>query len=344
MGCGAASAPQHEPSRPTPRSEAPRSFRELPSDASFADLATAARTLDQRRDQESDSGCLVRVSRTALNLEADLAVAVRPLPTPPPSLEEHLARAPGSVRVLTRFGTYGTHESELALVAINTTLPPSRGVALSLFLTSRGLYARRSDEPHGERDASRIDWVLEHIDWSAFDLVAVTASATTPVRVLAELLEQLPASMAGRIALAVALEPGTRLPEPPATIVVGHIAALCPDGLPELGESDPIGDLSPTQIRRGLGPLERAAELCVGTNAGRGAGGGLVSIAVRISPTGQVSDACMIEDATEDPSLRACIVDAARELVFDPPGFFVDFALPMRLLPGRSQRQTPICH
>jgi hypothetical protein len=285
----------------------------------------------------------LRVSESDVALAADLAVAVRPLPTPPRDLEAHLQRTLGPVRVLTRFGAYGAGESELALVAMNTTLPPSRGVALSLFLTSGGLYARRSDEPFGERDASRIDWVLERIDWSAFDLVAVTTSASTPVRVLAELLARLPSSMAGRIALAVALEPGTRLPEVPPTLDVESDVALCLDGLPELDESAPIGDLPPSRIRSALGPLERAAELCVGMSSGRGAAGGLVSIAVRIAPNGQVSDACIMEDATDDPSLRACIIRAARELIFETPGFFVDFALPLRLLAGRSQQQTPIC-
>ncbi len=345
VGCGASAptrdSPHHEP-RP-PSEETPRSLRELPRDAHFADLATAARTLDQRRDQESDAGCLLRVSESTLGLVADLAVAVRPLPTPPRDLETYLARTLGPVRVLTRFGAYGAGDAELALVAINTTLPPSQGVALSLFLTGGGLYARRSDAPFGERDASRIDWVLERIDWSDFDLVAVTASASTPVRVLAELLSHLPSSMAGRIALAVALEPGTRLPEAPTMVDAEQGVALCLDGLPELDETAPIGDVPPSQIRRALGPLERAAELCVGTSLGRGAAGGLVSIAVRISPSGRVSDACIMEDATGDPSLRACVVRAARALVFEPPGFFVDFALPMRLLAGRSQHQAPIC-
>ncbi|MDQ3033968.1 MAG: hypothetical protein M3Y87_16245, partial [Myxococcota bacterium] len=69
----------------------------------------------------------------------------------------------------------------------------------------------------------------------------------------------------------------------------------------------------------------------------------LVAIAVRIAADGRVREACVMEDATGDPSLRACLVRAARELAFDPPGGVVDFALPLRLEAGRAQRQAPVC-
>ena len=50
-----------------------------------------------------------------------------------------------------------------------------------------------------------------------------------------------------------------------------------------------------------------------------------------------------MEDATGDSALRACIVRAARELAFEPPGGAVDFALPLLLEPGRAQRQVAVC-
>src|SRR5688500_3606754 len=57
-------------------------FRTLPDGATFRDVADAARRLDDRRDQESTAGCLIRPAQGARvpRLNADLAVAVRPLP------------------------------------------------------------------------------------------------------------------------------------------------------------------------------------------------------------------------------------------------------------------------
>ncbi|MDQ3037735.1 MAG: hypothetical protein M3Y87_35405, partial [Myxococcota bacterium] len=213
--------------------------RALPPHATFADLAAAARTLDDHRDSESDEGCLIRASSDGYALAADLAVAVRPLPTPAEDLDARLSQTAGPVRVLTRYGGYGGDDAALGLVAIATTLPPTRGVALALFLTSQGVYARRSDAAGGERDASRAAWIVEHTDWSAFDLVAVTAEAATPLRDVVALLEQLPASLAGRITLAVPLAEETRMPEAAAATDPAERAELCPEGLPEPDQSVP---------------------------------------------------------------------------------------------------------
>lgn len=329
--------------RATTRSESPRSDRDLGADATFADLATAARRQDDRRDSDADAGCLVRASGAGYRLEADLAVAVRPLPAPPDDLDARMEPDRGPVRVLTRFGAYGEAAgARTALVAINTTLPPTRGVALAIVLTDRGAYARRSDQSGGERDASRVEWLVDHVGWTEVDLVAVTAEAGVPLRALVELMERIPETMAGRVTLAVVLEEGTRLPDAPA-IQAGEPAELCPDGLPELAESDPLGDLPAARIRGALDPLRSAAELCVGTSTGPGAAGGRVAMAVRIGPEGRVAGACVMEDSTGDAALRACLVRAARELSFDAPGGYLDFALPLALEPGRAQRQVPVC-
>ena len=74
--------------RPTPRDP-----RALPGSAVFGDLVEVARALDERRDSRSESGCLLRASPGAYRLEADLAVAVRPLPQAPEELDARLATA-----------------------------------------------------------------------------------------------------------------------------------------------------------------------------------------------------------------------------------------------------------
>lgn len=334
--------PEHDRDR-EPAPAAPRSDRDLAAGATFADLATAARRQDERRDSDAEAACLVRASGDRYRLEADLAVAVRPLPVPPDDLDARMQRERGPVRVLARFGAYGGDPAaDTALVAINTTLPPARGIALAIVLTDRGAYARRSDQAGGEGDASRVDWVIERAPWSEVDLVAVTAEAGVPVRAVVELMERIPATMAGRVTLAVVLEEGTRLPDAPV-IQGGERAELCPGGLPELAEDAPLGDLAPERIRGALDPLRSAAELCVGTSTGPGAAGGRVSLAVRIGPDGRVTDACAMEDSTGDAELRACLARAARGLAFDPPGGVLDFALPLVLEPGTAQRQVPVC-
>ncbi|UJR81958.1 hypothetical protein [Sandaracinus amylolyticus] len=351
VGCGGASsttAPTTAPEAPAPREERPSTIptspRTLARDATFADLIAAARTLDDRRDQESDAACLIAVTPSGFELRADLAVAVRPLAEPEADLDQRLANDPGPVRVLTRYGSYGTGAAQMGLVATSTTLPPTRGTALALFLTPEGVYTRRSDQAGGERDPSRVAWVIEHTEWSAFDLVVVTAEARVPITTLVSLLEALPASLAGRITLAVPLAAGTRLPDaPPAIDGTAERGQLCPDGLPALTEDAPLGDLPASSIRAALAPLQSSAELCVGTSTGPGAAGGRVSLAVRIAPDGRVSDACVMEDSTGDAALRACLSRAALELGFDAPGGYLDFALPLVLEPGRAQRQVPVC-
>jgi hypothetical protein len=319
--------------------------RELAADATFADLASAARAQDDLRDQDADAACLLRAGEHGFRLEADLAVAVRPLPAPEDDLDARLAATRGPVAVLTRSGIHGRIEAPLGVVSIATTLPGAHATALVLFLTDQGLYVRRSDREDGERDASRIDWALSRAGWDELGLVAVVAEAGVPLAAIADLLGRLPESLAGRVTLGVALAAGTRLPAAPqvAGDDVVATAEVCEGGLPELAESDPIGELAPDRIRAGLQPLARAAEVCVGTTTGAGAAGGRATITARIAPDGRVAAACVSDDSSSDATLRACLVAATRQLAFDPPSGFVDFALPLALEPGRAHRQTAIC-
>ena len=268
---------------------------------------------------------------------------MRPLPAPAEVLDARLASDGGPVRVLTRYGDYGPGSAQLGLVATTTTLPPTRGVAVALFLTPAGLYARRTDRAGGERDASRLEWVLEHTDFGEVDLVAVSAEASVPLERVIDLLARLPASLAGRVTLAVPLAAGTRLPDPRPVVASESAGELCPEGLPELAEDAPLGDLGAPEIRAALDPLRVAAELCVGTSSGPGASGGRVGLAVRIEPGGRVEAACVTEDSSGDSQLRACLARAARDLVFAAPGGYVDFVVPLVLEPGRAQRQVPVC-
>lgn len=346
---GACGAPAPAPSEPPPerapvtagREAPPEDVRALGPDARFSDLLAAARTLDDRRDQESSAGCLLR---RGFRLEADLAVAVRPLPGAPDDLDDVLARHPGPVNVLSRWGAYGSGEpSAPSFAAVTTTLPPRREPALVWALTDEGVYVRSSEAPTDLRPVP-----LESLAAPSPSVGAlfVTAEASTSLERLARLLALVPPELSGRVGLAVALAPGTRLPAPPGSAEGPDArAGLCPDGLPELAEGVPLGDLRAEVIVQSLGPLRQGAELCVTGTQGPGAAGGRVVLAMRIGADGTIDEACVREDATDDPALRECLLRAARSIALpapSPPGV-VDVELPLALAPLATQRQAPLC-
>lgn len=346
LACGAppTPAPRQAPSSEAPPSEArpPDDPRALGPAPRFADLVAAARTLDDRRDQESNAGCLLR---RGWRLEADLAVAVRPLPPAPDDLDDTLARHPGPVNILSRWGAYGSGApSAPSFSAVTTTLPPRREPALVWALTDEGVYVRSSREPMSAAPIALDALSLPEPD--AVGALFITAEAGTSLERLAQLLARAPDALAGRVGLAVALAPETRLPEiAGASAPVDPRAHLCPGGLPALADDAPLGDLRPDAIVQRLDPLRQAASACVSASEGPGAAGGRVVLGIRIGPGGVVTDACAVEDATADPALRGCLVRAARSVAFPAPSpdGSVDVQLPLLLAPLALQHQAPLC-
>ncbi|GAB4202624.1 MAG: hypothetical protein OHK0013_16060 [Sandaracinaceae bacterium] len=306
--------------------------RTLRSDATFAELVGAARTQDRLRDQDSDAGCLLR--RRPARLEADLAAAVRPLPEAPSSLAGRL----GSVSALTRYGAMGAPDAALALVAFTTTRPLPDAPARAVVITAEAIWVAPVGVDGGPARRVEITALSTLVDGAG--LVLVTAEGGVSVDRLADVLAALPPSLEGRVALAVALPEGTRLPDVPAlegpeTVPVCELAPLADEAW---------GELDPARLRAGLAPLAEQARTCVGSTEGLGAAGGRVTLTLRIGPGGRVDDACVSEDTTGDGALRACLVRAARALVLEAPvGGSVDVALPLRLEPGIAHRQRPLC-
>lgn len=317
-------------------------LRDLDPDATFADLARAARELDDRRDQDSSEGCLLR---RGWHLAADLAVAVRPLAEPPDDLDERLEGDPGAVVVLSRWGMYGeAREGGVALTAVTTTMPPRTEPAILWAVTDRGVYVRHSRVAVTEPGPLSLEQATAMIPADAGALF-VTAEAGLPLSRLADVLAAAPDRLTGTVGLAVALAPDTRLPEPPEQGGQADTDGLCPNGLPPLAEGAPVGNLLPQRIVSSLGPLRQGAEICVGATDGPGAAGGRVVLALRIGADGSLAEACVVEEAAPDPSLRACLLRSARSTMFptpDPPGA-VDVQLPLVLAPLDEQRQRPLC-
>lgn len=318
-------------------------LRALAPDATFTDLLRAARTLDDRRDQDSDAGCLLARAPSGWRLAADLAVAVRPLANAPDDLDARLAAA-APVVVLSRWGRYGTPgDGMLVLNAVTSTLPPPREPAVVWVVTADGVYVRSTAAPSA-REAGTAEAARAALPADPGALFVAAAGSVSLAR-LAAVLAVVPPELAGRVALAVPLAEGVRLPADEGSSAGTEDNSRCPDGLPELAADAPIGDLRPDRIVASLGPLRQGAEICVGATAGPGAAGGRVVLAMRIGPDGVVNEACVIESAAPDPVLHECLARAARAVAFDapsPPGF-VDVQLPLVLASLPVQRQRALC-
>ncbi len=351
VACGSTPPPEEHPDEAPPEADPPPpqssggvdDGRGLPEDATFSDLLRAVRALDDRRDQDSDDGCLLGRDGTGWRVAADLAVAVRPLRNTTEDLDVRLASA-GPVVVLSRWGAYGeAREGGLVFNAITTTLPPRREPGVVWVVTDAGIYVRSTvaSIETGAGTAAAARAALPPDPGALF----VAAEGSTPLARLREVLAEVPASLSGRVALAVPLADGVRLPTLTDVDAGDDADASCPSGLPPLADDAPLGTLRPDRIVASLGPLRQGAAICVGATSGPGASGGRVQLALRLGPDGRVSEACVVEDATDDPALRTCLVRIARGIAFmapDPPGF-LDVQIPLVLSPLESQRQRPLC-
>lgn len=318
------------------------SDRALPADATFADLVAAAVRQDERRDSDSDAGCLLRRAGGSLALAADLSVAVRGLPAAESALGARAEASGGRARVLTRLGSYGA-PSPFVAVALTTIAGSAERRGLLVVLSEHGAHVLRTDAASA---APRVETSLDDaraLAQAASPDVAVfvTADADVPLSTVASFLGHLDA-LAGRVALAAVLPEDARAPEDAAT--TGAAAPTCEE-LPPLADDAAVGDVDPAELRTTLSSsLVPAAQACVATSAS--GLGGLVRVAFRIGEDGHVSEACVTEDATGDGTLRACLVDALRAIAFPRPrGGAVDVELPLRLelADDAAHHQRPLC-
>lgn len=333
-----------------PDETTPEDPRVLGAGATFAELVAAARRLDDRREADSDRGCILAGrGGEPWRLEGDLSVAVRPLPDAPSDLDERVPEPGdrGKVRVLTRWGQLDPAARELALVAFTSTPPLRASSAVALLLTDQGVYLRRvgpaSVEPFGPLSVDQAGARLQSALGDAAPPVFVTAEAGVDLGRLRTLLHWLPESVHGATALAVPLAPETRIPDPSTRR--DDDTGLCPDGLPEPAADASEGSLSSEQLLGALTPLREGSRACFDSATGEAATGGRLVVHLRVGPDGEVTEVCFPEDEVADPGLRACVAEAARATRFpapDPPGF-VDAAIPLAFQPDDSLRQQPLC-
>lgn len=343
VACGATPPPRSTTPPPaddaaSPIPPTPPGARHLSPRATFADLVRAVGEQDRLRDSDSDAGCLLRRRGDAFDVSADLAVAIRPLPPVEADLDARMEATPGPVRVLTRYGSYGS--APVGATALTTTAPaPMEAIATLLVMTDRGVYVRSSG--HAARTVAALVPTAALAEIDEGSAVFVTAEAAVPVDDLARLLARLPRTLDGSIGLAALLPAETQLPAPAPAEASADVPTC--EGLPPLGEGDVEGTLPTDRIVAGLAPLRATAEICIGTSSGPGARGGRVVLDLRIGAGGGVVASCVREDPTGDAVLRACLLDATRSLGFDDPHGTLDVELPLVLTPGLAHRQRALC-
>lgn len=355
VGCAGLDAARPEaPPPPPPRAgrpspeerSSPEDPRDLGARATFASLLDAARRLDDRRDQDSSAGCLLRPPTdepgASWRLEADLAVALRPLPGPPPDLDPIFGASSGPVNVLTRWSAHGPGNPDApTLVAVTTSLPARDAPVVVWALTAQGVFVRSTGGPAPLEPRP----VAALVPPTGAGALYVTAEAGTPLERLAEVLLAVPASLHGQVGLAVVLAPGTRLPAAPPAEDASSSAGLCPEGLPPLPADVPEGDVETAALLQSLGPLRQAVATCVSGARTLGPDAARMRVALRIGPTGSVLEACATRDEAGDPTLRACVMRAVRATAFPAPrpAGMVDVELPLSLTVESAQRQAPLC-
>lgn len=314
--------------------------RELTKDARFNDIVATVSALEP--SGQPGQRCLLGAKRTGFRLGAELASALYPLPAAPDDLDAALKRAP-VVRVLSRWGQYGQGNVTLALAAI-TEAPPTRN-AFSVVLTDQGVYVRTSDPQQPITDAAvkdeQLTQALDRADaFHEYSTLFLSAEANVPVARLLKILTTLSKESTGPIAFAVALPPGTPIPDPVAERA--H-PSLCPNGLPELeGEA---GELELAAIHGALVPFQERAATCLEQADARGAAGGRLRLAIRVEASGRVGQTCVEANDTEDDALSACVIAATQQLVFPAPNPAgrVDLSLPIVLRQGSHPAQAPLC-
>lgn len=308
--------------------------RTLAPDATYGDLVALARALDGASRADSDEGCLLGPDRFA----ADLALPLRPLPLPIPSLARALARHQGPMRLLSRWGQRGSGRRAVALF---TMTPRTSGEALLVFAGEDGLRLRGTSGDVGSPEPFPVselgDRVLAARSAAPGPIVLVADAGASLVR-LRTLMAALPEDAV--VALGVLLPEDTRFPEPlvPAD---EEEAGLCPEGLPPTEEAE--GQFDVAAARPALAELQAQVTRCNDYRSGRGADEGTITVSLRVGAGGSVGAACVSEDTVGDPALRACTLGAVREVGFPDPGGVVDLAIPFRFEPSSLGRQRPLC-
>lgn len=308
--------------------------RRLAAGASFADLVAAAGALDARGGGQSSSGCLLEQAGAGHMLRADVAIALRPVPSPPASL----AGSGERVRVFSRWGQRGSGSPVLA--ALTATPPPAGGPVLAVLIDTESIALRSTDGSlvANGLESTALGQAMQEALQAGASRVFVSAAADVSLVRLSEVLAALPDEAATLVVLAVALSSDTTLPDPP-TRGQGD-TGMCSSMEPRT--PGPTGDLDASAAREALSGLS-SASACL-TNAGpESASGGRLGLEIIVGASGAVERACATSDEIEDSGVRTCVLDHVRALRFPASSGEVTLRLPISLVPDRSEAPRALC-
>jgi hypothetical protein len=325
---------------PAAKADDPRRFSDHPT---FGELVRLGQTLDNASAGHSSAGCLIALARTSSStarLDADLALAARPLPDASQHCDDAVAEQAGPVAVMSTWGNLPGEADSGLLVAFTTTSPAAvKAPAIGMFVTQRGVLLRAADpglRAHPEamtHDQAGV--LLAALSGPA--TIYATADRDLELRALVAALELVPNRF--EVALAVALPKGTHLP---ASAPVSQ-EGLCPTGLPAPASAEHEGELDSAAAQRALAPLREAALSCALNTGGRALLGGRLVLALRIGADGRARETCFSNDEIAEPTLRRCLIAAARDLPYPRPSAagFADLEVPLQIaLEGPSPQRV----
>ena len=308
--------------------------RDFTRDALYRELVEA---LDAEKTLgPADAPCLLGRSASGFHFAGEASAALHPLPASTDDLDDRL-RAGGSVRMLTRHGSFGPEGATLGFAALTQAVPTR--AAVLIVVTDQAYYVRGLTEPS--------TLALDGAAQAAAEAKARGKGATLYVAgegrvALANVYDLLAAlsDFEGLVVLAAALPSDVVLPAPPAP---SELAPRCADGLPETDALS--GDLPVAELNAGMAPLRERVPDCLAQADGPAAAGDRLTLALRIDARGVVSDACLVSSEANDARLTSCVLALARELRFarpSPPGV-VDVELPLTVRPHASTPQAAVC-
>jgi hypothetical protein len=333
-----APAAQAEPAAATapPETEPEVSPRALGARATFGDLVRVARSLASS-PPPAEQSCLLGREGSGFVLAAELMPSLERMPDPPSELGARFERGADAFAVLTAWGIGGSAQATTLLAAFTATQPTALGEAPTLLVLDGDAAYVRAAADRSEAGAAALP--IEHAVARAKQLTPgsatlyVTASAGLPLEELATVLGMLDTPPAhAAVALAVLLPTDTALPSlaPPALS-----AELCPNGLPEVDETTPLGDLSRATVMPALAGLQESVAPCLSALRVQET---RVVIALRVGESGGVQRACFLEQGALDPRTASCVllVAGALELSAPNPRGVVDLHLPLTLTAGEG--------
>jgi hypothetical protein len=321
--------------------------RALRADSTFGDIARVARELDQAGAGSSNASCLLRTSSSP-SLEADLMLAISPLPNPWNDFTR-FNEAHGAIRVLTRWGQAGPEIYDAAIAAFTATPPVALDAAAAVvFLADDRAYVRLSSgavsDAHKRSVAlGTLTQAVRAVAPSNLAVVYLTATASTSLAHIHAALEQLGA-LEISVAFAVPLAPDTHLPARLVDASSEPAGDLCTNGI-DVEESAPEGDLPPSGIQSVLRSAQPSLTACFTDNAREAAGGARYAVQLLVDARGHVERACVRQENVRDRALRSCVLNAVRALVFQAPqpSGSVLLELPFAFQATAASMSAPLC-